>query len=252
MPRYKLVIEYDGRPFVGWQRQDTGPSVQQTIEEAAERICGAPVRLHAAGRTDSGVHALGMTAHVDLPKTLPDGKWADALNAHLRPAPVAVLSAEVVGEDFHARFSCVERRYLYRILIRRAGPALDRGRVWWHPRPLNADAMAEAAGALLGHHDFSSFRAAECQADSPIKTLDALDVSRRGDEIHIRTRARSFLHNQVRIMVGSLTLVGLDKWSPGDLADALAARDRARAGPTAPACGLYFLEARYPESSAGR
>jgi tRNA pseudouridine38-40 synthase len=251
MPRYKLVIEYDGGPFVGWQRQDTGPSVQQAVEEAAERICGAPVRLHAAGRTDSGVHALGMVAHADLPKALPDGKWADALNAHLRPAPVAVLSANEVGEDFHARFSCLERRYLYRILIRRAGPALDRGRVWWHPRPLNADAMAEAAGALVGHHDFSSFRAAECQADSPIKTLDALDVSRRGDEIHIMARARSFLHNQVRIMVGTLTLAGLEKWSPGDLVDALAARDRSRAGPTAPACGLYFLEARYPESSAG-
>lgn len=251
MPRYKLVIEYDGGPFVGWQRQDTGPSVQQAVEDAAERICGAPVRLHAAGRTDSGVHALGMVAHVDLPKALPDGKWADALNAHLRPAPVAVLSADEVGEDFHARFSCLERRYLYRILIRRAGPALDRGRVWWHPRPLNADAMAEAADALVGHHDFSSFRAAECQADSPVKTLDALDVSRRSEEIHITARARSFLHNQVRIMVGSLTLVGLEKWSGRDLATVLTARDRRRAGPTAPACGLYFLEARYPESSAG-
>ncbi|WP_299442556.1 tRNA pseudouridine(38-40) synthase TruA [uncultured Rhodospira sp.] len=245
MPRYKLLIEYDGGPFVGWQRQDNGPSVQQVLEEAAERICGAAVRFHAAGRTDSGVHALGMVAHVDLPKTLPDGKLADALNAHLRPAPIAVLAADVVGEDFHARFSCVERQYLYRILTRRADPALDRGRVWWHARPLDAEAMHAAARELVGHHDFSSFRAAECQADSPVKTLDALTVTRAVDEVHVTARARSFLHHQVRNMVGSLALVGAGKWTAAHLRAALAARDRAAAGPTAPAQGLYFVAARY-------
>jgi tRNA pseudouridine38-40 synthase len=247
MPRYKLVIEYDGAPFVGWQRQDNGPSVQQALEEAAERICGEPVRFHAAGRTDSGVHALGMVAHVDLPKTLPDGKLADALNAHLRPAPVAVLTAEEVGDAFHARFSCIERRYLYRILTRRADPALERGRVWWHARSLDADAMHAAAQVLVGHHDFSSFRAAECQADSPVKTLDDLSVARCAEEVHVTARARSFLHHQVRNMVGSLALVGTGKWSAADLRAALEARDRAAAGPTAPACGLYFVSARYGE-----
>ncbi|MBB4285782.1 tRNA pseudouridine(38-40) synthase TruA [Roseospira goensis] len=248
MPRYRLLIEYDGGPFVGWQRQDTGPSVQQALEEAAERLCAGPVRLHAAGRTDSGVHALGMVAHADIAKTLPDGKMADALNAHLRPAPVAVLAADVVPDAFHARFSCVERRYLYRILTRRAGPALDKGRVWWHPRPLDADAMHAAAQVLVGHHDFSSFRAAECQADSPVKTLDALAVARMGEEVHVTARARSFLHHQVRNMVGTLALVGTGKWTVADLRAALAARDRAAAGPTAPAHGLYFVAARYPDT----
>jgi len=247
MPRFRLLIEYDGRPFVGWQRQDNGPSVQQALEEAAERLCGQAVRLHAAGRTDSGVHALGMVAHADIPKHLPDGKMADALNAHLRPAPVAVLAAEGVDDAFHARFSCIERRYLYRILTRRAGPALDRDRVWWNPRPLDAEAMHAAAQRLVGHHDFTSFRAGECQADSPLRTLDALDVARVGAEVHVTARARSFLHHQVRNMVGSLALVGVGKWRADDLSAALAARDRAAAGPTAPACGLYFLAARYPD-----
>ncbi|KAA5603265.1 tRNA pseudouridine(38-40) synthase TruA [Roseospira marina] len=248
MPRYKLLIEFDGSPFVGWQRQDNGPSVQQTLEEAAERLCGQPVRLHAAGRTDSGVHALGMVAHVDLPRAYPAGKVADALNALARPAPVAVLAAEAVTEDFHARFSCLERSYLYRILVRRAQPALERGRVWWHARPLDAEAMHAAAQTLVGHHDFSSFRASECQADSPVKTLDALDVARRGDELHVTARARSFLHHQVRNMVGTLALVGRGKWTARDVAAALAACQRSAAGPTAPPDGLYFLAARYPES----
>ncbi len=246
MPRYRLLIEYDGAPFVGWQRQNNGPSVQQALEEAAERLCGQPVRLHAAGRTDSGVHALGMVAHADIPKRLPDGKMADALNAHLRPAPIAVLAAEETDGDFHARFSCVERRYLYRILTRRAGPALERDRVWWQPRPLDAEAMHAVAQILVGHHDFTSFRAAECQADSPVRTLDALAVARVDQEIHVTARARSFLHHQVRNMVGSLALVGLGKWRAADMRAALDARDRAAAGPTAPAGGLYFLAARYP------
>ncbi|MQX38087.1 tRNA pseudouridine(38-40) synthase TruA [Roseospira navarrensis] len=246
MPRYKLLIEFDGRPFVGWQRQDNGPSVQQTLEEAAQRLCRESVRLHAAGRTDSGVHALGMVAHVDLPRALPPDKVADALNALARPAPVAVLEAEAVSDAFHARFSCVERSYLYRILTRRAQPALDRGRVWWHPRPLDADAMHAAAQTLVGHHDFTSFRAGECQADSPMRTLDALAVARVGDEIHVTARARSFLHHQVRNMVGTLALVGQGKWTTADVGAALAARRRAAAGPTAPPDGLYFLAARYP------
>jgi len=254
MPRYRLLIEYDGSPFVGWQRQTNGPSVQQTLEEAAVRLLrkqpdSAPVRLHCAGRTDAGVHALGMVAHVDLPRDMPDGKLAAALNALARPAPIAVLDSRRVTEDFHARFSCVERRYLYRILVRRAAPALERGRVWWTPRALDADAMHTAAQRLLGHHDFSSFRASECQADSPVKTLDALDVARVGDEIHVTTRARSFLHHQVRNMVGTLALVGEGKWTADDMTRALEARDRAAAGPTAPAEGLYFLAARYPEDA---
>jgi len=252
MPRYKLLIEYDGGPFVGWQRQSNGPSVQQALEEAAERLTpdrpvGQPVRLHAAGRTDAGVHALGMVAHVDLPRVMSDGKLADALNALVRPAPIAVLDSRVVTDAFHARFSCVERRYLYRILTRRAAPALARGRVWWMPRDLDTQAMHHAAQGLVGHHDFSSFRAAECQADSPVKTLDALSVARAGDEVHVTTRARSFLHHQVRNMVGTLALVGEGKWTAGDIRATLEARDRAAAGPTAPADGLYFLAARYPD-----
>ncbi|MBB4266538.1 tRNA pseudouridine(38-40) synthase TruA [Roseospira visakhapatnamensis] len=252
MPRYRLLIEYDGAPFVGWQRQVNGPSVQQALEEAAERLtpnrpADQPVRLHAAGRTDAGVHALGMVAHMDLPRVLPGGKLADALNALTRPAPIAVLEARVVADTFHARFSCIERRYLYRLLTRRATPALARGRVWWIPRDLDAEAMRHAARRLVGHHDFSSFRAAACQADSPVKTLDALDVARVGDEIHVTARARSFLHHQVRNLVGTLALVGEGKWSDDDVGRALAARDRAAAGPTAPAGGLYFLAARYPD-----
>lgn len=246
MPRYRLLIEYDGGPFVGWQRQETGPSVQQALEEAAAQLAGGVVpTVHAAGRTDSGVHALGMVAHVDLDRQMPGAKLADALNAHLRPAPVAVRAADAVAPDFHARFSCLERRYLYRILTRRADPALDRGRVWWRSRPLDVDAMHDAARRLIGHHDFSSFRAGECQADSPMRTLDMLTVVQCGEEVHVEARARSFLHHQVRNMVGTLALVGDGRWTADDVTAALAARDRSAAGPTAPACGLYFLEARY-------
>lgn len=245
MTRYKLVIEYDGHDFVGWQRQDNGPSVQATLEEAVRGFCGEAVTAHAAGRTDAGVHALGQVAHVDLDKDTTADTLRDALNAHLKPAPVAILSAEAVDEDFHARFSATERAYLYRIVNRRAPPALDRGRVWFVPVPLDAAAMHTAGQVLIGHHDFTSFRSSECQSASPVKTLDHLDVTREGDEIRIRTRARSFLHNQVRIMAGTLKLVGTGKWSSADLERALAARDRAAAGQTAPPHGLYFLGATY-------
>ena len=254
MTRFKLTIEYDGAGFVGWQRQDNGPSVQQALEEAVAAFSGETVAVQGAGRTDSGVHATGQVAHVDLAgdlaADLAGGDRAgdtlrDALNFHLKPRPVAVLAAEAVGDDFHARFSAVGRRYRYRILSRRAPPALDRGRVWFVPRPLDAAAMHEAAQILVGEHDFTSFRAAGCQARSPVKTLDRLEVTREGDEIRIRAEARSFLHNQVRIMVGTLKLVGAGKWSAADLERALAARDRTAAGQTAPPHGLYFLDAAY-------
>lgn len=245
MPRYKLIIEYDGGPFVGWQRQDNGPSVQQALEEAALRYCGQPVVAHASGRTDAGVHALGQVAHVDIDRGDPADKVRDALNAHLRPLPVAVVAAEQVDEEFHARFSCRERSYIYRILNRRSPPALDAGRVWWVSRPLDADAMHAAAQELVGAHDFTSFRAKECQANSPLKTLDELTVTRRGEEIEVFARARSFLHHQVRNMVGTLAVAGQGKWTPADVRGILAARDRAKAGQTAPATGLYFLRAEY-------
>jgi len=243
--RYKLVLEYDGRVLVGWQRQDNGPSVQAAIEEAVRRFCGETVSPHAAGRTDAGVHALGQVAHIDLAKPTTTDTLRDALNHHLRPAPIAVLSAEVAAADFHARFSAIQRSYLYRILNRRAPPTLDRGRVWWVPAPLDADAMHAAAQVLIGTHDFSSFRASECQADSPVKTLDSLAVARRSDEIEVVAKARSFLHHQVRNIVGTLRLVGTGKWDRAAVARALAARDRAAAGETAPAEGLYFLSVTY-------
>ena len=245
MTRYRLTLEYDGGGFVGWQRQDNGPSVQAALEAAVRGFCGETVTAHAAGRTDAGVHALAMTAHIDLEKETEADTLRDALNAHLRPAPVAVLSAEAAPADFHARFSCVGRAYLYRILNRRAPLALERGRAWFVPGPLEAAAMQEAAQALLGKHDFTSFRSSECQANTPVKTLDALEVAREGDEIRVSARARSFLHHQVRIMVGSLRWVGAGKWRRADLEAALAARDRAAAGPTAPPEGLYFLRAEY-------
>jgi len=246
MPRYRLTLEYDGRAFVGWQRQHNGPSVQAALEAAILGFCGETVTVHAAGRTDSGVHALGQVAHVDLLKNAPPDTVRDALNAHLRPAPVAVLDAAVADADFHARFSAIERRYRYRIVNRRAPLALDLGRAWHVSIALDAAAMREAAQLLVGQHDFTSFRAGECQAKSPVKTLDALDVERAGDEICISARARSFLHHQVRNMVGTLKLVGEGKWTADDVATALAARDRARGGPTAPAEGLYLVAVRYP------
>ena len=245
MTRYKLTLEYDGRGFVGWQRQDNGPSVQAALEAAVKRFCGEAVTAHAAGRTDAGVHALAQVAHIDLDKETGADTLRDALNFHLKPAAVAVLAAEAVADDFHARFSATERAYRYRIVNRRAPLALDRGRAWFVPVPLDAGAMHEAARALLGQHDFTSFRAGECQAKSPVKTLDALEVSRDGDEIRIEARARSFLHHQVRNMAGSLRLAGEGKWSRADMERALAARDRRAAGPTAPADGLYLVAVRY-------
>jgi tRNA pseudouridine38-40 synthase len=243
--RYKLVVEYDGAGFVGWQRQDNGPSIQAALEAAVAGFCGEQTTVVGAGRTDAGVHALGQVAHLDLSKATTADTLRDALNHHLRPARIAVLSAQQVEADFHARFSATSRSYLYRIVNRRAPLALERGRAWFVPVALDAGAMHEAAGVLVGRHDFTSFRAAECQANSPLKTLDRLAVDRQGEEIRIRAEARSFLHRQVRNMVGSLKLVGEGKWGRADLAEALAARDRRAAGPAAPAEGLYLTAVGY-------
>ncbi|MFQ5564316.1 MAG: tRNA pseudouridine(38-40) synthase TruA [Parvularculaceae bacterium] len=245
MPRCKLILEYDGGPFVGWQRQENGPSVQAALEAAAEALCGEKVTAHAAGRTDAGVHAIAMAAHMDLPKDYPANVVRDALNQHLKPAPVAVLSAKTVSDDFHARFSCVARHYRYRIVNRRPPLALEKGRAWRLARPLDADAMHEAAQAFVGKHDFSTFRDAQCQAASPVKTLSALSVTRAGEEVVIECSAPSFLHSQVRAIVGSLAQVGLGRWEPIRIREALEACDRSACGPTAPACGLYFLRADY-------
>jgi tRNA pseudouridine38-40 synthase len=245
MPRYRLALEYDGGPLVGWQRQDNGASVQGALEDAIEKLSGERVTVTGAGRTDAGVHALGQVAHFDLVKDFAPDKIRDALNFHVRPAPVAVLDAALVGEDFHARFSAKARHYLYRILNRRAPAMLDNGKVWQVAVALDAEAMHEAAQALVGQHDFTTFRAAECQSASPVKTLDRLDVSRRADEIHIEASARSFLHHQIRSFAGTLKLVGEGKWSPRDVAAALAARDRSRCGPVAPPDGLYLVRVDY-------
>jgi tRNA pseudouridine38-40 synthase len=239
------VLEYDGGGFVGWQRQDNGPGVQAVLERAVHAFTGERREVVGAGRTDSGVHALAQVAHVDLAKPVDADTVRDALNAHLRHASVAVLSADPAPAGFHARFSAIERAYLYRILNRRPPPVLDAGRVWWVPAALDAEAMHAAAQVLVGRHDFTSFRAKECQAASPVKTLDALAVTQRGPELEVTARARSFLHHQMRNIVGTLRLVGEGKWSAGDVAAALAARDRAAAGPTAPAQGLYLSGVRY-------
>lgn len=246
MPRFKLTIEFDGTDFVGWQRQINGLAVQQVMEEAAKAYCQQDIRIHGAGRTDAGVHAMAQVAHVDLPRDDTDRKVRDAFNALLRPHPVAVIQAERVADDFHARFDANERSYLYRIVTRRAPVALDRNRVWWLPRKLDTEAMHDAAQALVGHHDFSSFRATECQAKTPVKTLYQLDVTRLGDAIDVVARAPSFLHHQVRNMVGTLTLVGEGKWSRQNVEDALAAQTRAAGGPTAPPEGLYLTAVCYP------
>ncbi len=246
MTRYKLTLEYDGTPFVGWQRQDNGPSVQAEVEAAVAAFCGAAVNVYGAGRTDAGVHALGQVAHCDIPRETDADTVRDALNHYLRKAPISVLGAEPVGDDFHARFSAIERHYLYRILNQRPPPALDRNKVWWVPSELDADAMHAAAQELVGHHDFSSFRAAICQAKSPVKTLDRLDVERAGAEVRITAVARSFLHHQVRNMVGTLSWVGTGKWTAADVRGALAACDRSAAGPTAPSEGLYLVRVDYP------
>ena len=247
MTRWRLTVEYDGGPFMGWQRQDHGPSVQQTLEEAHGRMTGEQAAVHAAGRTDAGVHALAMAAHVDVTKSLTPHRLREGLNALVRPHPISVLEVIPVADDWHARFSCIGRRYLFRILNRRAPPALDLGRVWHVAVPLDVEAMRESAAMLVGRHDFTTFRSGQCQSDSPVKTLDRLDVTREGDEIHVEAAARSFLHHQVRSMVGCLALVGRGQWQPADMKRALEARDRAALGLNAPPHGLYFVEAVYPD-----
>ncbi|HUF55996.1 MAG TPA: tRNA pseudouridine(38-40) synthase TruA [Thermohalobaculum sp.] len=246
MPRYKLTIEYDGAPFRGWQRQAEGPSVQGAVEAALGALEPEGPAVAGAGRTDAGVHATAQVAHVDLSREWDPFRLAEALNWHLKPAPVAVLAAERVADDFHARFSAVRRHYLYRVLCRRAPEALERGRVWRRARPLDAQAMRQAAAALVGRHDFTTFRSAECQARSPVKTLDVLQVVEDGSEVRFRLSARSFLHNQVRSIVGTLERVGAGAWPPDRVAEVLAARDRARCGPVAPPRGLYLTGVDYP------
>ena len=231
---------------MGWQRQDHGPSVQQRLEEAIQQMTGEQTSVHAAGRTDAGVHGLAMAAHCDIEKLVTEHRLREGLNALVRPDPISITAVEQVAGDWHARFSCIGRKYLYRILNRRAPPALDRGRVWHIAVPLDVDAMAGGAALLVGRHDFTTFRSVHCQSDSPVKTLDRLAVSRDGDEIHIEAAARSFLHHQVRSMVGCLALVGRGQWAPQDIGRALEARDRAQLGLNAPAEGLYFVEAVYP------
>ena len=246
MTRFALTLEYDGRPFMGWQRQAHGPSVQQAIEVAALKITGETVSVHAAGRTDAGVHATGMRAHLDLAREITPFRLMEALNAVVRPAPVAILACEVVPDDWHARFSCLSRHYEYRILTRRAPLTFENGLAWRVPTRLAAEAMAEGAARLVGRHDFTTFRSAHCQADSPMRTLDRLDVVASGERISVFASARSFLHHQVRSMVGCLGLVGQGKWSPDDMQAALDARDRSQLGLNAPPDGLYFLRADYP------
>ncbi len=245
MPRYRLLLEYDGGPFSGWQRQDNGPSVQGALEEAIFQLSGERVTVMGAGRTDAGVHARGQVAHFDLAKEFPPDTVRDALNYHLRPNPVVVLEATNAASDFQARFSATARHYRYRIVCRRASLALDVGRAWHVARVLDHERMHEAAQTLVGRHDFTTFRAVECQANSPVKTLDRLDVSATGEDIFIDASARSFLHNQVRSFVGTLKLVGEGKWTARDVADALAACDRSRCGPVAPAEGLYLMRVDY-------
>jgi tRNA pseudouridine38-40 synthase len=245
MPRYKLILEYDGTPFVGWQMQAEAASVQGRLADAVTAFCGEDAIPRGAGRTDAGVHAMGQVAHVDLTKDWAPDVVRDALNAQLRPDPISVLACEVVPETFDARFSARARHYLYRIIDRRAPLALERDRAWSTFKRLDAEAMHAAAQALVGHHDFTTFRSSECQAASPVKTLDRLAVSRHGEVLRVDASARSFLHNQVRSMVGSLKLVGEGRWSQGDLKAALHACDRAACGPVAPACGLYIAQVDY-------
>ena len=249
MPRYKLTIEYDGSGFLGWQAQPNGRTVQNVLENAMRVLHGQPLVLQAAGRTDTGVHALGQIAHFDAPKEWDPFVLCNAINGNVRPHAVSVISAELVTQDFQARFSAVGRRYLYRILNRRAPATIDRQKVWHVPKQLNVDSMHEAAQHLIGKHDFTTFRAAECQAKSPIKTLDRLDVMRFDEMVEIRAEARSFLHHQVRSMVGSLVQVGVGKWHPLELRRALEAKDRARCGPVCPPDGLYLVEVLYPSFS---
>ena len=248
MTRFALTLEFDGTPFQGLQRQKHGPSVQQSVEEAAQAVTGEGVRLHSAGRTDTGVHALAMRSHLDIAKEIEPFRLMEALNAHLRHNPIAVTHCKVVPDDWHARFSCIGRSYVYRIINRRAPLTLDIKRAWQVPQELDEKAMHHAAQALVGEHDFTTFRSVHCQAQSPIKTLDRLDVERDGDEIRIHAAARSFLHHQVRSMVGCLKLVGQGVWHEDQVAEALAARDRQELGLNAPPHGLYFVKATYPDS----
>ena len=245
--RWKLTLEYDGGGFCGWQRQENAPSVQQCLEEAIERFCGEVVRVHTAGRTDTGVHALGQVAHFDMMRNATSEEVQGAINFYTRPHPVGVIKAESVGEDFHARFSARSRSYVYRIVNRCAPLVLESGRAWLIHHPLDDVAMGEAARMLIGKHDFSTFRAKGCQASGPIKTLDKIDVVRCGDDIHITTSARSFLYHQVRNMVGTLAMVGLGRWTMDDFAQAFAACDRTKGGPTAPPQGLYFIAPSYDD-----
>jgi tRNA pseudouridine38-40 synthase len=245
LTRFALTLEFDGGPFMGLQRQTHGPSVQQSVEEAIHKATGETVTLAAAGRTDAGVHALAMRAHVDVAKDIAPFKLMEAINALVRPAPVAVLACEIVPDDWHARFSCIGRSYLYRIANRRAPLTLERGKAWLVAQPLDAEAMHRAAQALVGHHDFTTFRSVHCQAQSPVKTLDRLDVRREGEHVVIETAARSFLHHQVRSMVGCLALVGMGRWRETQVGEALEARDRGALGLNAPPEGLYFVAAEY-------
>ena len=245
--RILITIEYDGARFVGWQRQNNGDSVQATLETAAEAFIGTPTPVVGAGRTDSGVHAIGQVAHLDVPDRFDANRVMQALNAHLDEVPITIHRAREVVATIHARFSATGRRYLYRILPQRQKPALDLGRVWHHRQPLDSNRMHKAAKYLVGRHDFTSFRASQCQADSPLRTLDKLNVEQVGDEIHIHAEARSFLHHQVRNITGTLTLVGIGKWDVIDVQQALAACDRAAAGPTAPPWGLYLVGVDYAD-----
>ena len=245
MPRYRMTIEYDGSPFSGWQRQNGQPSVQASIEDAVSRLGHNPATLFGAGRTDAGVHALGQVAHIDLDKAWAPEKLMAAINAQVRPDPISVFDICEVDDSFHARFSATGRHYKYLIRDGRVPPALDRQRVWWVPFRLNEAAMHEAAQELTGHHDFTTFRSSQCQSKSPVKTLDRMDVSRQGRDIVVRASARSFLHNQVRSLVGTLKLAGEGKWSPGDVRNALQAADRAACGPVAPPDGLYLVRVDY-------
>jgi tRNA pseudouridine38-40 synthase len=244
--RFALTVEFDGRPFMGWQRQDHGPSVQQAIEDAAFAVTGERTTVHAAGRTDAGVHGVAMRAHLDLSKDLTPFRLGEALNARLRPAPIAILGCEIVPDGWHARFSCLGRSYEYRIVNRRAPLTWEKGLAWQVPQPLDEAAMHRAAQLLVGRHDFTTFRSAHCQAQSPVKSIDRLDVTRNGDRLIVTAAARSFLHHQVRSMVGCLALVGMGRWSVADMGDALEAADRTRLGLNAPPDGLYFMNARYP------
>jgi tRNA pseudouridine38-40 synthase len=247
LTRFALTLEFDGGPFLGLQRQAHGPSVQESVERAVFEVTGERATLHSAGRTDSGVHALAMVSHIEIAKALTPFRLMEALNARLRPEPIAVIACEMKPDDWHARFSCIGRRYLYRVCNRRAPLTLEHGRAWHVSRPLDAEAMHRAGQLLVGRHDFTTFRSAHCQANDPVKTLDRLDVRREDDLVLVEVEARSFLHHQVRSMVGTLALVGLGQWSDAQVADALAACDRAALGLNAPAEGLYFVEARYPE-----